>query len=144
MKVLVCGGRDFDDRELVFRVLDRLHACRPIECIINGAARGADKLASFWGDVKGVSVYEYRANWKTYGVFGGPQRNQRMLDEGKPDLVVAFPGGRGTKDMTTRAYRAGVAVVEVNDRGETSFLARATRALTIARAASNAIPGKDV
>jgi hypothetical protein len=37
-----------------------------------------------------------------------------MLDEGKPDLVVAFPGGGGTKDMITRALGAGVSVHEVN------------------------------
>ena len=40
--------------------------------------------------------------------------NQRMLDEGKPDLVVAFPGAGGTKDMVRRAVKAGVPVHEVN------------------------------
>jgi hypothetical protein len=44
----------------------------------------------------------------------GPLRNQRMLDEGKPDLVVAFPGGGGTKDMVRRAVQAGVIIHEVN------------------------------
>jgi hypothetical protein len=44
----------------------------------------------------------------------GPLRNQRMLDEGKPDLVVAFPGGGGTKDLVRRAVKAGVSVHEVN------------------------------
>ena len=45
---------------------------------------------------------------------GGPLRNQRMLHEGKPDLVVVFPGGGGTKDMVRRAVKAGVAIHEVN------------------------------
>jgi hypothetical protein len=36
-----------------------------------------------------------------------------MLDEGKPDLVIAFPGGRGTADMVKKARRAGVEVVEI-------------------------------
>lgn len=44
----------------------------------------------------------------------GPLRNQRMLEEGKPDLVVAFPGGGGTKDMVRRAAKAGVPIHEVN------------------------------
>jgi hypothetical protein len=36
-----------------------------------------------------------------------------MLDDGKPELVVAFPGGRGTADMMRRAREAGVEVIEV-------------------------------
>jgi UDP-N-acetylmuramoylalanine-D-glutamate ligase len=36
-----------------------------------------------------------------------------MLAEGKPDLVVAAPGGRGTADMVRRARDAGIEVVEV-------------------------------
>jgi len=40
-------------------------------------------------------------------------RNQQMLDESRPDLIVAFPGGRGTKDMVDRATKAGVKVVKV-------------------------------
>jgi len=30
-----------------------------------------------------------------------------------PDLVLAFPGGRGTADMVSRARKAGVRVVEI-------------------------------
>jgi hypothetical protein len=48
------------------------------------------------------------------GKTAGPLRNQRMLDEGKPDLVVAFPGGGGTKDIVRRAVKAGLALHEVN------------------------------
>ena len=36
-----------------------------------------------------------------------------MIDRGKPDLVIAFPGGRGTEDMVTRAERAGIPVRRV-------------------------------
>jgi hypothetical protein len=50
---------------------------------------------------------------KKHGRAARPIRNQRMLDEGKPDLVVAFPGGRGTTDMIRRAERAGVPVRQV-------------------------------
>ena len=38
---------------------------------------------------------------------------QQMIDEGKPDLVVAFPGGRGTQDMIKRAKGHHIKVVEV-------------------------------
>ena len=46
------------------------------------------------------------------GHCGGPKRNQMMLDQ-KPDIVLAFPGGRGTADMIARAEQAGVEVVKV-------------------------------
>jgi hypothetical protein len=57
-----------------------------------------------------VPIDVYVAQWKKHGRAAGPIRNQRMLDKGKPDLVVAFPGGRGTADMIRRAERAGVPV----------------------------------
>ncbi len=45
-----------------------------------------------------------------------------MIDEGKPDLVIAFPGRRGTADMKARALKAGIAVIEVpkKEKGESS------------------------
>jgi predicted Rossmann-fold nucleotide-binding protein len=40
-------------------------------------------------------------------------RNRQMLTEGRPDLVVAFPGGKGTANMVALARKAGVEIVEV-------------------------------
>ena len=50
---------------------------------------------------------------KSYDANAGPRRNARMLAEGKPDLVVAFPGGRGTADMVSKARAAKVEVMEI-------------------------------
>jgi len=38
----------------------------------------------------------------------GPIRNQWMLKYGKPDLVLALPGGAGTASMIDLASKAGV------------------------------------
>ena len=108
MRVLVCGGRDFNDREFVDIVLSRIHAETPITVIITGMARGADRLGSLWGHDRELRVIDFVADWERHGKAAGPIRNQRMLDEGKPDMVVAFPGGRGTADMVDRARRAGI------------------------------------
>jgi predicted Rossmann-fold nucleotide-binding protein len=35
-----------------------------------------------------------------------------MLAEGRPDAVIAFPGGKGTADMVRKARAAGLPVVE--------------------------------
>lgn len=110
MRVLVCGGRDFLNWRLVEYTLDSL---TDVSCIIEGGATGADKYAAHWAGLCGIPVETYRADWNTQGKAAGPIRNKRMLDEGKPDLVVAFPGGRGTANMVAQARKAGVKVVEV-------------------------------
>jgi hypothetical protein len=117
MKVLVCGGRDFDNIDAVAIALKDFKPesiLAPSEHrIIHGGASGADQLADRWASVYGVPVRVYPAHWERDGRAAGPIRNQRMLDEGKPDLVIAFPGGRGTADMVRRAKKAGVEVREI-------------------------------
>lgn len=112
MKVLVCGGRDYRDAAHVDRVMQQIDAERSVTTIIHGAARGADQLGEAWGLKHGKALEAYPADWSTYGLSAGPRRNQEMLTKGKPDLVVAFPGGRGTADMVRRSRRAGVRVIE--------------------------------
>ncbi len=109
MRVLVCGGRDFNDADLVARTLD----AEAITHVIQGGARGADRLGYDWARKRKVPVSTFNADWQRFGPKAGPLRNQQMLDEGKPDLVIAFPGGRGTADMVRRALAAGVPVREV-------------------------------
>ena len=113
-KVLVCGGRDFDDRAGLFAALDRLHAARAFSVVIAGGARGADTLAVEWATDRGVPTEVYMAEWERLGRKAGPIRNQRMLDEGKPGLVVAFPGGRGTAGMVALSREAGVDVITID------------------------------
>lgn len=83
--------------------------------IISGMAKGADSLAIDWAVVNWLRWEEYPADWETHGKAAGLIRNQQMLDEGKPDLVVAFPGGRGTADMIRRAEKAGVEVIKIDE-----------------------------
>lgn len=115
-RVLVCGGRDFADADLLNSELDRIHDWSldgPITSLIHGGARGADTLAGKWAKANGVPVRVFPANWQEHGRGAGHIRNQQMLDEGKPDLVVAFPGGAGTANMIQRARKAGARVIEV-------------------------------
>ena len=95
------------------RLLDAAHQRDPFEVVIHGDFRGADKLAKAWAKSRGIPEEPYPADWGSYGKAAGPKRNQRMLDEGKPDIVVAFPGGDGTKDMTDRARAAHIRVVDI-------------------------------
>ena len=112
-RLLVCGGRQYDNRTHVFATLDRVHAKRPIAVVIHGKAAGADTLAGEWADANGIEVWAFPANWERDGRGAGPIRNQAMLDASKPGGVVAFPGGSGTADMVRRAEAAGVKVMHV-------------------------------
>lgn len=114
MRVLVCGGRNFKDWQLAKDYLDRLHAEVGITCVIHGGARGADEIAEWWaGTWAGIESVEFPAAWHKHGKAAGPKRNQQMIDDGKPELVVAFPGGQGTADMVRRAKSHGIQLREL-------------------------------
>lgn len=113
MRVLVCGGRDFDERKVVGRILAGLNSETPISLIISGGAPGADRIAESWANHNRIALAVFPANWRFDGRAAGPIRNQRMIDHGKPDLVVAFPGGRGTQDMIAKAKAASIKTIEV-------------------------------
>lgn len=113
MRVIVCGGRDYANRERVYAVLDKLHREAGISRVIEGGALGADRLASDWSESLAVPTTRYEADWEAYGNFAGPKRNAMMIEDGEPDLVIAFPGGAGTRNMIKLARKAGLDVVEI-------------------------------
>jgi len=135
LKILACGGRSFGEipretpielraeaqrraeleRAWLTAALDEEAARReaagtPICALAHGGASGADRLAGAWATARGLEVEVFEAGWEAYGRSAGPRRNERMLRDFVPDLVVAFPGGRGTADMVRRARGAGVLV----------------------------------
>ena len=109
MKVLVCGGRNYLHREHVFMVLDSLEP----SVVIHGGARGADQLAGAWAKERKVEFRKYPAQWNRYGKSAGFRRNEQMLNEENPDLVIAFPGGNGTAHMVRIARQRGYRVTEI-------------------------------
>lgn len=113
MKVLVCGGRDFNDAVRLRQVLDAYHNdIGPFTCVVHGAASGADMLAGDWAKRLGIEVREYPADWKKHGRAAGPIRNAEMLEKEDPDFVIAFPGGRGTQNMVNLAKQDRIRVFE--------------------------------
>jgi YspA, cpYpsA-related SLOG family len=106
VRVLVCGGRNYDN---VHRVHATIQALPYDAIVITGGAHGADTLAENSALALGMAVEVYYADWAQYGKKAGPMRNQEMLDTGI-DYVIAFEGGKGTADMIKRATKAGVKV----------------------------------
>jgi hypothetical protein len=113
MRVLLCGGRDYDNREAVFAALHGLAEQHGWLTIIEGGARGADRLAREWARLCYHGLVTIEAEWNQYGRKAGPLRNERMIVSGKPDLVLAFPGNDGTADMVRRAKHHRVALIEL-------------------------------
>ncbi|WP_430318311.1 DUF2493 domain-containing protein [Pseudomonas nitroreducens] len=111
MNIIVCGGRDYSDREAVFEVLDRIQFKRPITVLIQGGATGADALAKEWAEVRQIHCATVPAMFKAFGAPAGPMRNAAMATLGVTG-VVAFPGGRGTASMVSIAKDRGINVWE--------------------------------
>ena len=114
MVILVCGGRTYNNKDKVNEVLSSIHKEKPITVLIHGAAKGADTLAGYWARENGIKEKQYPALWNTHGKAAGIMRNQKMLDDNKVDLVIAFPGGKGTADMVERAKKANIEVREIS------------------------------
>ncbi len=119
MKVLVCGSRDNGQAAPVGSVLDAFHRATPITALIEGGARGVDRLAREWAQSRGVPVETFAADWHRYGPAAGPIRNRRMIVEGEPEVVIAFPGGKGTANMVKEARRAHLEVLVIAALGPT-------------------------
>ena len=115
VKVLVCGGRYFGDKEAVFRELDAIRSRHESMVLIQGGASGADGIAREWCQLRKISFITVDADWDRHGRAAGPIRNREMLVL-EPDLVLAFKGGRGTADMVRQAEAAGVKIIEAGDR----------------------------
>jgi hypothetical protein len=129
--LLVCGGRAFPHQAYVDRVLDVFHARTPIDFLITGDAKrrdwakvsdsgeeewlGADWFAYLWARTHRVPYRVFPADWVKHGAAAGPIRNQQMLDDGHPSLVLAFEGQKGTSSMCSLARRAGVKVVRARE-----------------------------
>ena len=67
MNVLVCGSRDWTDKEAIWRVLEELAETNPALLVVEGGANGADKLSKEVADLLHIPVHEYLADWKRYG-----------------------------------------------------------------------------
>lgn len=120
--LIVCGGREFDDKELLEKTLQEYALAGGDFELIHGAHwEGADKLADDWWNRKMgkdgcISKRVFPADWKNYPKYAGPKRNTEMVEyvEYKRDGgdVIAFWNGksRGTADTITKAQEAGLKV----------------------------------
>lgn len=109
-RVIVCGGRDFVDRDAIYRALDKAHAKRTIGLLMTGDAPGAEVLAQDWARARHIVHEVYRTHVTRDGSDSLHRRNQWMLGAGA-NGVVAFPGvNQEACDLVRQATMAGVPV----------------------------------
>lgn len=112
MKILVTGDRHWTDSELIKETLEAQEGCTQI---VQGGARGADRIAHAMALELGLESITVPADWDMYGKSAGVIRNQQMLDlHSDIAYVLAFHDhleeSKGTKDMVRRALKKNIPV----------------------------------
>ena len=117
MKIIVAGGRDFTNYQVLDKILSE-EINPPFDCIISGDARGADMLGAQWAAQHGVPLQHFPAYWNQYGKAAGFIRNAEMGDAA--DSLIAFWDGRsaGTSHMIQTMKRNKKPYKVFNYKGE--------------------------
>lgn len=115
--VAVTGGRNLSDTGLVNQTLNAIHAEHHIDVLVQGGCTGADSIAKQWAIKNLVQVAEFKvepSQWRA-SKSSGPTRNWLMLSTCRVNVLVAFPGARGTDDCVGSAMRAKVPFIDLRD-----------------------------
>lgn len=112
MRLLICGGRNFNDKNLLVFTLNK-YIIKEINLVATGGATGADTLGIEWALSQEINCRIYPAKWNLYGRSAGPKRNYEMFHDFKPDYLVAFPGGKGTHNMISIAKTDPTCQIEI-------------------------------
>lgn len=126
-KILVTGDRNWVNADLIMGELQYQIRILGIEAIVEGEARGADRMARDAANQLGLRVFPYPAQWDLYGRAAGPIRNQKMLDD-NPDIIMVMAfhddldNSKGTQDMVRRALAKGLHVICFNSLGSSRSL----------------------
>lgn len=112
-RVLVTGGSPENAHSQVYHALYSIHERWQIACVIHGGRSDIDLLAHAWAEQQGITTEVFKADWWQLGLAAGPVSHQRMFEEGQPDYLVAFPGGRGTPFLLDKAYEHGLPVLDL-------------------------------
>jgi hypothetical protein len=122
LRVCVCGGREFTDAAHMNTTLDQVaEYCDTNNfnlIVVEGEARGADRLAKAWAEANDIPIRAYKAEWSvrnlpgTFNPKAGARRNYLMANNGvkvhgTPEEIADGKGkGSGTYHMISRATKA--------------------------------------
>lgn len=120
-RVIIAGGREFNDYQLLREKCDKILADTSKTSqivIVSGTARGADRLGERYARERGYQIVRYPANWDRDGNSAGPIRNAKMAENA--DALIAFWDGesRGTYNMIDTAIRREDMLIRVVNYAE--------------------------
>lgn len=101
-KLIVAGGRDFNDAALLYESLDNIirdELSQYNVSIVSGMAVGADKIGYEYARSRKLKVYAKPANWKTYGKMAGFIRNAEMASISEGLIAFWDQKSPGTKNI---------------------------------------------
>lgn len=103
MKVIIAGGRDFNNYDSLSEFCDKVLINQHDIEIVSGTANGADKLGERYANEKGYKIARFPANWDEHGKAAGFIRNEEMAKYA--DALIAFWDGisKGTSHMINLA-----------------------------------------
>ena len=110
MRVIIAGGRDFKNYELLKEKCQKILANQKEVIIISGGANGADKLGERFAKEFNLKLVQFLADWDKFGKSAGFIRNKEMADNA--DALVAFWDGvsKGTRHMIDLTKEKGLKV----------------------------------
>jgi YspA, cpYpsA-related SLOG family len=97
MKVLVCGGRDYDDHATLVSRLEEIHRDRRIAVIIEGGARGADALARRFGERRAFRFGRFRLTGERMAGLLALSEIARCLRKESPISLLPSPAGKAPR-----------------------------------------------
>jgi hypothetical protein len=107
MNIAIVGGRDFNDFDLMKKVLvDFMDGNQTIlNAVVSGGAKGVDTLAENFADEIGVEKIIFKPNFEKFGRFAALMRNTEIIENS--DVVFAFWDGKskGTLDSISKAKK---------------------------------------
>lgn len=113
VRVLICSGRFYADIHTLTHVLDLYVRTQTIDVLIHGGHHALGSAIETWARDKDIHIIRYPANWALHGKYAETRRNLFMLEDSRPDVLLAFPGGEDTAECIKMAQRIGIRIIEV-------------------------------
>lgn len=109
-KVAFTGGLNFNDHQLIWDRLDKVHAKHPDMVLLHGGSpKGAERIAARWADHRKVPQIAFKPDWTKHAKAAPFKRNDQMLDV-LPVGVMVFPGTGIQDNLADKARKMGIPV----------------------------------
>lgn len=108
MRVIIAGGRDFHDYDVVLKAI--ANSGFNIEQVVSGGAKGVDALGERYATENDKLLAVFMADWNRNGRAAGPIRNGKMAEYADALIAIWDGKSKGTKNMIETATKKGMPV----------------------------------